>query len=107
MDGIDFDIEGGINAHWDDLARFLSSYRKPGNNKVYMGAAPQCPFPDAWIGGALKTGQYSSRDLSNRKSAIWKPRTSIPAKRIFLGLPAAGSGFFPSDHLTKQVLPVI
>ena len=26
LDGIDFDIEGGTNQHWDDLARYLSGY---------------------------------------------------------------------------------
>jgi chitinase len=57
LDGIDFDIEGGTNQHWDDLARYLSGYSKQGK-KVYLTAAPQCPFPDAWIGGALKTGLF-------------------------------------------------
>lgn len=123
LDGIDFDIEGGTNEHWDDLARFLSSYSKRGK-KVYLSAAPQRPFPDAWVGGALKTGlfdyvwlqfynnppcQYNTGDIGNLGSA-WKQWTSIPAKRIFLGLPAAaaaGNGFVPADDLTKQVLPAI
>ncbi|PQM37071.1 hevamine-A [Prunus yedoensis var. nudiflora] len=108
LDGIDFDIEGGTNLHWDDLA------------------TPQCPFPDAWVGGALKTGlfdnvwvqfynnppcQYSSGDLSNLENA-WKQWISdIPATKIFLGLPAApaaaGSGFIPVADLTSKVLPAI
>ncbi|KAK1282158.1 hypothetical protein QJS10_CPB22g00838 [Acorus calamus] len=125
LDGIDFDIEGGTNQHWDDLARFLSGYSNRGK-KVYLTAAPQCPFPDAWVGGALKTGlfdyvwvqfynnppcQYASGDLGNLEDA-WKQWTSdIPAGKIFLGLPAApdaaGSGFIPTDALTSQVLPAI
>lgn len=124
LDGIDFDIEGGTNLHWDDLATFLSAYSKKGK-KVYLTAAPQCPFPDAWVGGALKTGlfdyvwvqfynnppcQYSA-DLSNLESA-WKQWVSdIPATKIFLGLPAApdaaGSGFIPVSDLTSKVLPAI
>ncbi|WKA05886.1 hypothetical protein VitviT2T_023822 [Vitis vinifera] len=28
------------------------------SNKVYLTAAPQCLFPDAWVGGALKTGFF-------------------------------------------------
>lgn len=55
LDGIDFDIEGGSNLYWDDLARYLKGYSNKGR-KVYLTAAPQCPFPDAWIGNALKTG---------------------------------------------------
>ncbi|OUZ99424.1 Glycoside hydrolase [Macleaya cordata] len=115
LDGIDFDIEGGTNQHWDELARYLKGY-----------AAPQCPFPDAWIGDALKTGlfdyvwvqfynnppcQYTSGAVSNLEDA-WKQWTSsIPATKIFLGLPAApqaaGSGFIPSSDLISTVIPAI
>ncbi|KAE8677510.1 Acidic endochitinase [Hibiscus syriacus] len=125
LDGIDFDIEGGTGEHWDDLARYLSGYSKKGK-KVYLTAAPQCPFPDAWVGNALKTGlfdyvwvqfynnppcQYSSADISDLEDA-WKQWTSdIPATKIFLGLPAspdaAGSGFIPVNDLTSKVLPAI
>ncbi|OVA02980.1 Glycoside hydrolase [Macleaya cordata] len=125
LDGIDFDIEGGTNQHWDELARYLNGYSKKGK-KVYLTAAPQCPFPDAWIGDALKTGlfdyvwvqfynnppcQYTSGAVSNLEDA-WKQWTSsIPATKIFLGLPAApqaaGSGFIPSSDLTSTVLPAI
>ncbi|KAE8731194.1 Acidic endochitinase [Hibiscus syriacus] len=125
LDGIDFDIEGGTGEHWDDLAKYLSGYSKKGK-KVYLTAAPQCPFPDAWVGNALKTGlfdyvwvqfynnppcQYSSADIVNLEDA-WKQWTSdIPATKIFLGLPAsldaAGSGFIPVNDLTSRVLPAI
>ncbi|KAL4340355.1 hypothetical protein GQ457_08G022610 [Hibiscus cannabinus] len=125
LDGIDFDIEGGTNQHWDDLARYLSGYSKRGK-KVYLTAAPQCPFPDAWVGGALKTGlfdyvwvqfynnppcQYTSGSVGNLEDAWKQWTTDIPATKIFLGLPAAptaaGSGFIPVDDLTSEVLPAI
>ncbi|KAK4849545.1 hypothetical protein QYF36_026010 [Acer negundo] len=90
LDGIDFDIEGGTDQHWNDLARFLSGYSTRGK-KVHLTAAPQCPFPDAWVGNALNT--------------------DITATKIFLGLPAspeaAGSGFIPVSDLTSKVLPAI
>ncbi|CAK9134357.1 unnamed protein product [Ilex paraguariensis] len=125
LDGIDFDIEGGTSQHWDELARYLSGYSKRGK-KVYLTAAPQCPFPDAWVGGALETGlfdyvwvqfynnppcQYSSGAVADLEDS-WKQWTSaIPATKIFLGLPAApdaaGSGFIPVPDLTSQVLPAI
>ncbi|KAB2598714.1 hevamine-A-like [Pyrus ussuriensis x Pyrus communis] len=125
LDGIYFDIEGGTDQHWDDLAKYLSGYSKRGK-KVYLTAAPQCPFPDAWVGNALKTGlfdnvwvqfynnppcQYTSGNVANLESA-WKQWTSaIPAHKIFLGLPAApqaaGSGFIPASDLNSQVLPHI
>ncbi|KAK7251880.1 hypothetical protein RIF29_35467 [Crotalaria pallida] len=130
LDGIDFDIEGGSDQYWGDLAKFLKGYGKVGIRKeqgkrVYITAAPQCPFPDAWIGKALTTGlfdyvwvqfynnppcQYSGQ-ITNLEDA-WKQWTStIPANKIFLGLPAspgaAGSGFIPASDLTSNVLPSI
>ncbi|KAM0929449.1 hypothetical protein ACQ4PT_001529 [Festuca glaucescens] len=124
LDGIDFDIEGGTPLHWDDLARYLKGYSNSGR-RVYLTAAPQCPFPDAWVGGALNTGlfdyvwvqfynnapcQYSSGSTSGLADS-WKQWLTIPAKKIFLGLPAspqaAGSGFIPADDLKSDVLPLI
>jgi len=32
-------------------ARYLSAYSSKG--KVYLTAPPQCPYPDAWVRGAL------------------------------------------------------
>ncbi|KAK5834178.1 hypothetical protein PVK06_018052 [Gossypium arboreum] len=125
LDGIDFDIEGGTNQHWDDLAKYLSWYSQHGK-KVYLTAAPQCPFPDAWVGGALKTGlfdnvwlqfynnlqcQYSDGDISNLENAWKQWTTNVPATKIFLGLPAspeaAGSDFIPVSDIVSQVLPAI
>ncbi|KAL6123157.1 hypothetical protein ACLB2K_075680 [Fragaria x ananassa] len=126
LDGVDFDIEGGNDQYYDDLARYLSVQSKKGSKKVYLTAAPQCPFPDAYIGNALKTGlfdyvwvqfynnppcQYTSGDVTSLEDS-WKQWTSaIPAQKIFLGLPAApqaaGSGFIPAAALTSKVLPGI
>ncbi|KAL4178670.1 hypothetical protein AMTRI_Chr13g83430 [Amborella trichopoda] len=125
LDGIDFDIEGGTPDHWDDLARDLTSFSSRGK-RVYLTAAPQCPFPDAWVGGALNTGlfdyvwvqfynnppcQYSSGEVTNLQEAWDQWTTAINTTNVFLGLPAApeaaGSGFIPSDILTSQVLPLL
>ncbi|KDP28548.1 hypothetical protein JCGZ_14319 [Jatropha curcas] len=125
LDGIDFDIEGGSDLYWDDLARYLSAYSQKGK-KVLLTAAPQCPYPDAWVGNALKTGlfdyvwvqfynnppcQYTSGNISNLDDAWKQWTTDIKATKIFLGLPAspqaAGSGFIPVPDLTSDVLPSI
>lgn len=124
LDGVDFDIEGGTNQHWDELARSLLQFGARSGKKVYITAAPQCPFPDAWIGNALTTGLFDyvwvqfynnpcqfSGDGSDLFDS-WKLWTSkIPHAQIFLGLPAApaaaGSGFIPASVLKSAVLPVI
>ncbi|KAG6730187.1 hypothetical protein I3842_01G067300 [Carya illinoinensis] len=122
LDGIDFDIEGGTTQHWDELARALSTFSQ--QKKVYLTAAPQCPFPDAWLKGALDTGlfdyvwvqfynnppcQYS--DNADNLKSYWNRWNTIQAGQIFLGLPAApeaaGSGYIPPDVLNSDVLPSI
>ena len=124
LDGIDFVILLGSTQYWDDLARDLSGFSQRGR-KVYLTAAPQCPFPDKFMGTALNTGrfdnvwvqfynnppcQYTSGNTTNLLNS-WNRWTSTINSRIFLGLPAAsaaaGSGFIPPNVLTSQILPVI
>lgn len=107
------------------MASLLSGYSSKGK-KVYLTAAPQCPFPDAWLGNAVKTGlfdyvwvqfynnppcQYSSTDIANLENAWKQWIADIPNTKVFLGLPAspqaAGSGFIPVTDLTSKVLPAI
>ncbi|KAJ0589397.1 putative chitinase [Helianthus annuus] len=92
----------GTTQHWDDLATYLSGYSSQGK-KVYLTAAPQCPFPDAYIGTALKTGLFNyvwvqfynnppcqySGGITNLEDAWKQWTTDIPAAKIFLGLPAS------------------
>ncbi|XVE64314.1 hypothetical protein DITRI_Ditri07aG0091500 [Diplodiscus trichospermus] len=125
LNGIDFDIELGSTQYWDDLARYLSAYSNQGR-KVYLTAAPQCPFPDSFLGTALNTGlfdyvwiqfynnppcQYTSGNTNNLITSWNRWTSSIKAGKIFLGLPAApaaaGSGYIPPNVLTSQILPVI
>ncbi|KAK4848368.1 hypothetical protein QYF36_012141 [Acer negundo] len=122
LDGIDFDIAGGSNQHWDELARALSEFSQ--QKKVYLSAAPQCPFPDAWLGGALGTGlfdyvwvqfynnpgcQYSGNADNLKRS--WNQWTSNITGQVFLGLPAApeaaASGYIEPGVLESEVLPSI
>nr|XP_048326131.1 acidic endochitinase-like [Ziziphus jujuba var. spinosa] len=122
LDGIDFNIQAGSGQYWDELARSLWGHTE---RKVYLSAAPQCPFPDAHFGGAIQTAlfdyiwvqfynngpcQYGG-DTNNLLS-YWYQWTSPPTQQLFMGLPAApeatpGGGFIHSDVLISQVLPTI
>lgn len=123
LDGIDFDIESGSGQFWDSLAQDLATLGQ--QNKVYLSAAPQCPFPDTNLNTAIATGlfdyvwvqfynnpscEYANGDDTNLLSA-WSQWTSSAAKLLFLGLPAstsaANNGFIPSDVLVNQILPSI
>ncbi|KAK4350917.1 hypothetical protein RND71_030230 [Anisodus tanguticus] len=125
LDGIDFDIELGSSLFYEDLAKYLKNYSKRGRT-VYLTAGPQCPFPDRLLGTSLNTGlfdtvwiqfydnppcQFTPNNTDNLKNSWIRWTTSVNARRIFLGLPAApqaaGSGFIPADVLTREILPVI
>ncbi|KAM3370090.1 hypothetical protein ACQJBY_017769 [Aegilops geniculata] len=129
LDGIDFDIELGSRAHYDDLARHLKAYdSRKGEKKVFITAAPQCPFPDRMMGEALRTGlfdrvhvqfynnpvcSYRAGNVAAFKKA-WKDWTkSLPKSSVYLGLPAArgasnkGSGYVDPGTLVSKVLPIV
>ncbi|GKU88032.1 hypothetical protein SLEP1_g2344 [Rubroshorea leprosula] len=125
LNGIDVDIDGRTNQHWDDLASYLTRYRNQGK-KVYLTAAPHCPFPDPSLGDALKTGlfdyvwikfynnpscEYKFGNTANLVDAWNQWTQNIPVSKFFLGLPvapdAALSGFISIHNLTSEVLPAI
>lgn len=115
LDGIDFDIELG-QPHYAALARRLSEHSQQGK-KIYLSAAPQCPFPDKLLNGALQTGLFdyvwvqfynnpecefpSNQENFKRR---WNQWTSIPAKKLFVGLPAANAAFHGTGYVTKHVV---
>ncbi|XP_047060404.1 acidic endochitinase-like [Lolium rigidum] len=128
LDGVDFDIEGGNPDYYGALASHLKSYSGKGSKskEVYLSAAPQCPFPDQWVGKALDTGlfdyvwvqfynnppcQFVQGNPANLMDSWKQWTTGVHAKYIFLGLPAApaaaGSGFIPAASLESQVLPAL
>ncbi|XP_006644469.2 acidic endochitinase-like [Oryza brachyantha] len=122
LDGIDFDIETGDSAHYDELATFLS--QKGG---VILTAAPQCPYPDASLGPALQTGLFATvwvqfynnppcqyaggGDATNLVNAWNTWTSSVNAGSFYVGLPAAeaaaGSGYVSPGDLTSAVLPAV
>ncbi|KAF4400313.1 hypothetical protein G4B88_019522 [Cannabis sativa] len=123
LDGVDFDIESGSGEYWDVLASSLNGHSQ--ERTVYLGAAPQCPYPDAHLDGAIKTGLFDyvwvqfynnpqcQYDGSTDKLLnSWNQWISSEAKQVFLGLPASeeaapSGGFIPADVLISQVLPTI
>ncbi|XP_062074949.1 hevamine-A-like [Humulus lupulus] len=125
LDGIDFDIELGNTQHYDDLAKALKAH----STKVKLSAAPQCPFPDRFVGEAIQAVsfdyvwiqfynngpcQYNAKtgSVKNLLESWDKWNKKLPnAKMIFMGLPAAknaaGNGYIPPSVLKLRVLPTI
>ncbi|KAK1321224.1 Acidic endochitinase [Acorus calamus] len=118
LDGIDFDIEIGGSAHYDDLARSLLNL-----GQVSLSAAPQCIYPDQSLNTALSTGlfdyvfiQFYNNPSCDYRSGVngivssWKQFTSgVTATKFFVGVPAATDvkGYVPPDVLTSQVIPAV
>ncbi|KAG6820424.1 hypothetical protein H0H93_000670 [Arthromyces matolae] len=53
LDGIDLDIEGGGTAYFDSFINQIRSHASGASKKYYVTAAPQCPYPDAYLGTVL------------------------------------------------------
>lgn len=124
LDGVDFDIEGGQGLpFYAALATRLSVHGQSSGKKLLLTAAPQCVFPDTNLKDAISTGlfdyvwvqfynnfcQYSTNPNGFKSS--WGQWNNVPAKKIFVGLPAsqgaAGGGFVPPEVLTSQILPFV
>lgn len=123
LDGIDFDIEGGTTLYWDVLARYLYD-KSTSERKVYLAAAPQCPYPDVWMQSALSTGIFDYfwiqfynnyceyKDSADTLVSVWNTwNKANEATLYFLGLPAstdaAGSGYVEPEIVTNEILPRI
>jgi len=52
LDGVDLDIEGGHPTGYSAFIRELRQLEKGSGKHYIIGAAPQCPFPDAFLGPA-------------------------------------------------------
>ncbi|XP_021764960.1 hevamine-A-like [Chenopodium quinoa] len=126
FDGIDFAVDRSKSTlYWDDLARYVARYNLLGRKKVYLTAAPLCPYPNKYLDMALRTRLFDyvwvqffghpscqfNGDITNLINSwnMWSSTGYI--RRIFMGLPAAaweaGNGYIPADILKLQVLPII
>ncbi|ORX92680.1 glycoside hydrolase [Basidiobolus meristosporus CBS 931.73] len=120
LDGIDLDIEGGSGNGYSAFIKALRElYDKDASKKYYITGAPQCPFPDIFLGPALNDawfdmvfvqfynnycsvsnpGQFNFGDWDT-----WATTKSINKDvKIYLGVPgaqtAASMGYLPASQL--------
>ncbi|KAJ2853824.1 Chitinase 2 [Coemansia erecta] len=117
LDGIDLDIEGGVATGY---AAFTNKLHQISPDTVITGA-PQCPFPDAYLGDALDNGWFDavfvqfynnvcSPDNSDSYNFdTWANWASTKAQnknvKVYIGSPAcqkcAGSGFLGATKLSQ------
>ncbi|KZT73036.1 carbohydrate-binding module family 5 protein [Daedalea quercina L-15889] len=110
LDGIDLDIEGGSSDYFTDFVSELRSLMDSGSKTYYLTAAPQCPFPDAYIGSVINAESFDaiyvqfynnyceltnyddSNDWDYSTWDNWAKNTSPnPDVKIYIGAPASST----------------
>lgn len=116
IDGIDLDIEAGTH---DGYGAFVSSVKSKFGSDFLVTSAPQCVYPDAYLGDALtKSGidiafiQFYNNYCSLDKQFNWKDwATAVTTfsnskMKLYVGLPgsskAAGSGYVGTDVVKSK-----
>ncbi|RCH80863.1 Chitinase 1 [Rhizopus stolonifer] len=122
IDGVDLDIEGGTSTGYVTFVSALRSKFSAIKSDFLVGAAPQCPFPDAILGAVINTANLDYVNVqfyNNYCSALgssfnfdsWDnwAKTQSPNRnvKVYLTLPgsptAAGSGYVPMSTLTTLI----
>ncbi|KAI0733488.1 glycoside hydrolase superfamily [Fomitopsis betulina] len=122
LDGIDLDIEGGSSDYFSNFVSTLRSLMDSGDKSYYLTAAPQCPFPDAYMGSIINAESFDAiyvqfynnycgltnyDDSNDWDFATWDnwAKNTSPNKnvKIYIGAPAsstaAGSGYVDAATL--------
>ncbi|KAG6804802.1 hypothetical protein H0H93_006664, partial [Arthromyces matolae] len=60
LDGIDLDIESGNSKYYDSFINQLRSHTDAASKTYYLTAAPQCPYPDEFVGEALNAVAFDA-----------------------------------------------
>ncbi|KAG2119375.1 glycoside hydrolase family 18 protein [Suillus clintonianus] len=124
--GIDMDIEGGSQTGFVSFLSALRNLMNGGSKPYYITAAPQCPYPDAYIGATLNSfgfdavyvqfyNNYCGLTNYNNPNAwdfgTWdnwaKTVSPNPNVKVYIGAPAsssaAGSGYVSPSTFTTII----
>ncbi|KAF9448612.1 carbohydrate-binding module family 5 protein [Macrolepiota fuliginosa MF-IS2] len=127
LDGVDLDIEGGGSTGFAAFVTRIRSHASGASKQYYVTAAPQCPFPDAFLGPVLNAVSFDAvyvqfynnfcglTNFNNPNAwnfATWDnwAKTQSPNRnvKIYIGAPAsstaAGSGFVDINTLSSIAL---
>ncbi|KAG6552215.1 hypothetical protein Mapa_006063 [Marchantia paleacea] len=131
LNGVDFDIEKGKSEFYATLAKTLKflmlKFGRRSGTPFFLGAAPQCPFQDEFMGPgpgtALGSGVFDyvwvqfynneechydpkRRDPSRVLDSWTKWTSALPHSKIFLGLPASLDASTDSDDENAGFMPI-
>jgi len=126
LDGVDLDIEGGRTTGYASFIKALRTRMQGSTKHYYISGAPQCPYPDAYLGPSAGTAlgdagssfSYVSVQFYNNYCGVsstqefWQSFTSWhnaavkDGYLIMVGLPAApgaGGGYVSADTVCGLV----
>lgn len=130
LDGVDLDIEGGpIGGYAAFINRLRQYFATDTSKRYYVSGAPQCPYPDAYLGpqgtSALQSAAFDFvfvqfynnycglQNFANTNAwnfgqwAAWAAQSMNPNVKVFIGAPAspsaAGSGYLSLAALQSVV----
>ncbi|EPS99093.1 hypothetical protein FOMPIDRAFT_97135 [Fomitopsis schrenkii] len=127
LDGVDLDIEGGSQTGYAAFITQLRTHFTGADKSYYISGAPQCEYPDQYLGSALNSAWFdmvyvqfynNPCGLQNFDEAsgwdygiwdIWARNTSLnPNVKIFVGAPAsttaAGTGYQTPQALSDYAV---
>ncbi|KAJ7851136.1 glycoside hydrolase family 18 protein [Mycena olivaceomarginata] len=100
LDGVDLDIEQGSPVGYAAFVDRIRALSADSAKRYYISAAPQCQFPDAYLGHALN-GFYNNPECGLNTSAQNQSQNSNV--KIYIGAAAsesaAGSGYVSASIL--------
>ncbi|GLB43356.1 putative glycosyl hydrolase 18 family protein [Lyophyllum shimeji] len=121
LDGVDLDIEGGSSAGYAAFVTRIRQNASGASKPYYVTAAPQCPYPDAYLGTVLNAVAFDAVYVQynnwcglnnyNNPNAWdfgtwdnWAKTTAINKNvKVYIGAPAsssaAGSGYVDAATL--------
>jgi chitinase len=121
LDGVDLDIEGGTTTGYSAFVTGLRSIMDASTKKFLITAAPQCPFPDAYLGSTLTAAAsafdylfvqfynnfcaYSAASPTAFNDAFTHWAGLGP--KIFVGLPATAQAAASASFVAPADLPAL
>ncbi|KAI0715837.1 glycoside hydrolase [Cerioporus squamosus] len=126
LDGIDLDIEGGGTTYFATFINRIRTLAAGSPKKYYFTAAPQCPFPDAYLSTVLNAVAFdavyvqfynnycgvinypNSADWNFDQWDTWAKTVAVNKNvKIYIGAPAsstAGGGYVDLTTLSNIAL---
>ncbi|KAJ7727641.1 glycoside hydrolase superfamily [Mycena olivaceomarginata] len=121
---VDLDIESGTNTGYTAFANRIRTLWAGASEPYYLTAAPQCSYPDAWVGNALSTIPFDAvyvqfyNGLKSYPSsficfyhcwnyatwntwAIGAPNSNV---KIFIGAPASTTAANAGEYVSASTL---